>query len=110
VNGAHLRRYGPIYLAASHGSEKNLFALFTSFAIGGVALARKLVPHKSNNLSLGFNIALVLLLSITILPFFLAVGPVVVANKRATFDYYIVKIDNALLGWYVKTSSLITSA
>jgi hypothetical protein len=43
----------------------------------------------------------------TILPFFLAVGPVVVANQRTTVDSYIIKIDNTLLGWDVKASSLI---
>jgi hypothetical protein len=91
--------YGPIWFAASHANAKNLFALFTSLAIGAVALARRVIVRPTDRVALGLNIALVLLLSFTILPFFLAVGPVVVANKRHTYDRYLVSVDRALLGW-----------
>lgn len=94
-------RFGPVWYAASHLHEKNLAAVFTSLAVAGVLLARRFWPNPSNLIVLIFNLVLPILLSLTILPFFYAVGPTVIANNRATFDEYLVAIDTALWGWYV---------
>lgn len=100
-------RYGPIWFASSHANIKNLFALFTSLAIGAIAVTRRIISRPSDRVALGLNISLVLLMSITILPFFLAVGPVVIANKRNTFDGFLSSVDNALLGWYASLDLLM---
>lgn len=96
-----LNRYGPIWFAASLGNEKNLFALFTSLVIGILLVLRRFVRNPRPIVALIINVTFITIMSVTILPFFLAVGPVVVANQRRTYDRNIVSIDKALLGWYV---------
>ena len=69
--------------------------------IGGLLVARRFIRNPRPMIALILNVTLLTIMSVTILPFFLAVGPVVVANKRGTVDRHIVSIDRALLGWYV---------
>lgn len=94
-------RFGPVWFAASHLHDDNLPAVCTSIAILTVLLLRRFWPNPSNMIVLIFNIVLAILLSLTILPFFYAVGPAVRANHRHTYDEYLLAFDNHIWGGYV---------